>query len=348
MFTKEQAALVKGMLQRGDKQHHIAAYFGENSGRIIDVKSGKNWGDVEAAPFDRLPPPFRAPLAMLIDETMEVVQQLQTLEELIATTPEGSPSLVLRLCPALIEEVLKTRNSHNRSQRPNKIRQFMRAMQEGRWRLTGDTIKFGSNGVLLDGQNRLSAALLSGIALHTHVVFGIDPIAFRVLDSGAGRTGGDTFQVAGVANYHLVAQAVRWLMIFDSPSFDRGITVSNEDLFEHYRKHVNKDLLARCIAAAQKVRRTLPKGSLSAMLYLFMRKDTKTAAIFVQDLQKELRGANALLRKVDHLRSQTGSRVKETVITALTFMAWNGYRAGKLLTMPQLRWTDDEPHPEIR
>ena len=38
MLTREQACIALGMLQRGDKQHDIAAYFGENPGRIIDVK----------------------------------------------------------------------------------------------------------------------------------------------------------------------------------------------------------------------------------------------------------------------------------------------------------------------
>jgi len=36
------------------------------------------------------------------------------------------------------------------------------------------------------------------------------------------------------------------------------------------------------------------------------------------------------------------------VFTALTVMAWNGYRAGKPLTVAQLRWTDDEPHPDMK
>jgi hypothetical protein len=352
MFTREQAAVVLGMLERGDKQHDIAAHFGENPGRIIDVKFRRKepYKDVVAAPAHMLPKPGgHSPyVQQLLDASASLADQLRVLDELIQTTPEGAPSIVETLSCELIEEVLKTRNGHNRSQRTNKIRQFMRSMQDGRFPLTGDSVKFGSNGELLDGQNRMKAALLCGIPLRTHVVFGVDPAAFRFIDSGAGRTGGDTFQVAGVANHHLVSQAVRWLMIFDSPSMNRGVTVSNDDLFEHYRKHVNKDLMDRCVTAARRVRRTLPKGSLVAMLYLFTKKDDRMTKVFVHDLEKQVRGAQALLRRVDNLRSQTGSRVKETVITALTVMAWNGYRAGRLLTGPQLRWTDDLPHPEIR
>ena len=34
-LTAAHAALVKGMLKRGDRQHDIAAWFGVNGGRVI-------------------------------------------------------------------------------------------------------------------------------------------------------------------------------------------------------------------------------------------------------------------------------------------------------------------------
>jgi hypothetical protein len=36
-ITEEQAALVKGLLARGDKQHDVAAFFGVNQGRISEI-----------------------------------------------------------------------------------------------------------------------------------------------------------------------------------------------------------------------------------------------------------------------------------------------------------------------
>jgi hypothetical protein len=49
--------IIKGMLQRGDKQHDIAARFGVNGGRIAEIKTGKKWPDQPALPFDGLPQP---------------------------------------------------------------------------------------------------------------------------------------------------------------------------------------------------------------------------------------------------------------------------------------------------
>lgn len=51
------AAKVKGMLARGDRQHDIAAWFGVNGGRIAEIARGRRFRDVLPAPAGELPPP---------------------------------------------------------------------------------------------------------------------------------------------------------------------------------------------------------------------------------------------------------------------------------------------------
>ncbi len=55
-LTDYDAALVKGMLARGDRQHDIAAWFGVNGGRIAEVASGMTFDWVRPVSED-LPPP---------------------------------------------------------------------------------------------------------------------------------------------------------------------------------------------------------------------------------------------------------------------------------------------------
>ncbi len=55
-LTSEQAAIIKGMLIRGDKQHDIAARFGVNGGRVAEISTGKTFKNVAAAPQKLLPP----------------------------------------------------------------------------------------------------------------------------------------------------------------------------------------------------------------------------------------------------------------------------------------------------
>ena len=51
------AALIKGMLRRGDRQHDIAAWFGVNGGRVAEIATGARFDEVGPSPASVLPPP---------------------------------------------------------------------------------------------------------------------------------------------------------------------------------------------------------------------------------------------------------------------------------------------------
>jgi hypothetical protein len=55
-LSETQASIVKGMLQRGDRQHDIAGWFGVNSGRIAEVKDGHLHPAAPPASQHELPP----------------------------------------------------------------------------------------------------------------------------------------------------------------------------------------------------------------------------------------------------------------------------------------------------
>lgn len=54
-LNEQDAAVVKGMLNRGDRQHDIAAWFCVNGGRIAEIATGYKFGWVKAASTN-LPP----------------------------------------------------------------------------------------------------------------------------------------------------------------------------------------------------------------------------------------------------------------------------------------------------
>src|SRR5216684_5104576 len=104
------------------------------------------------------------------------MKAMSEIEKHLKDPPETS--VVIEVDPKTAEHILAERNKGNRPPKPNKVHQFSADMTRSRWGLTGDTIKFGTDGRLLDGQNRLSAGVRSGKSFRTHVVFGIDPGLF--------------------------------------------------------------------------------------------------------------------------------------------------------------------------
>jgi hypothetical protein len=55
-LTRKEASIVMGMLSRGDKNQDIAAWFGENPARIVEIAKGETYGNVPAAARNKLPP----------------------------------------------------------------------------------------------------------------------------------------------------------------------------------------------------------------------------------------------------------------------------------------------------
>lgn len=57
-LTEQDAATIKAMLRRGDRQHDIAAWFGVNGGRVAEIAAGRKFRAIVAATVDsNLPPP---------------------------------------------------------------------------------------------------------------------------------------------------------------------------------------------------------------------------------------------------------------------------------------------------
>lgn len=73
-LTEFDAALAKGMLARGDRQHDIAAWFGVNGGRIAEIANGSAFAWVHAA-IEDLPPPGPYPTGRQASEAQAALEQ---------------------------------------------------------------------------------------------------------------------------------------------------------------------------------------------------------------------------------------------------------------------------------
>ncbi len=65
------------MLNRGDRQHDIAAWFGVNGGRIAEIANGEKSREVEAATID-LPPKGPYVSGQRALKTLERLEHIRT------------------------------------------------------------------------------------------------------------------------------------------------------------------------------------------------------------------------------------------------------------------------------
>ncbi len=298
-------------------------------------------------------PPLQQKAERKIKAAMPLAEQIATLSEMIARPPTNSR--VVEFSPKLAEYVLTKLNLKNRPMKPAKIKKYAADLANGLWGLTGDTVKFGTDGMLKDGQNRLSACLRVGKPMISHVVFGIDPQLFARMDIGKNRTGGDVFAIAGISYAGHVAAAVRWLLILTGPDpSDRGAQFSNEDLLKAYREKFDADQLERSIQSALAVRKTChhPVGPLAALHYLFSERDEKRADEFFDEWAsgraKKARSPSRYLQKtLVEVAASSNNRVHENVRNALIIKAWNAFIARRSVSKADMRHAISEPMPKI-
>ncbi len=117
---------------------------------------------------------------------------------------------VLYVTPAMAKRWLETNIENNRIVRESKVDLYVSDMRGGRWRNTGETIKFNPDGKLIDGQHRLQALIESGVSGVTmSIAFDVPNDALEVIDTGAARRFADTLKMQEAVNRFASAAIVR-------------------------------------------------------------------------------------------------------------------------------------------
>ncbi len=274
---------------------------------------------------------------------------LPQLSKWLGSPPENSRRVTIT--PKVAESILADLNKGNRPKKPEEIRRYAADMKAGRWALTGDSVKFGTDGMLKDGQNRLSACVQAGVPFETHVVFGIDPLVFANIDCGKNRNPADVFHIAGISYPSTTAGAVRWVLLLQSNEAKARTTYQPDHLLREYGK-LDAEALEKCVKVARQIKRLTgqPTGPLAALYYLVRKKDPSTADDFFKDwaagsphpVQIKLQ------KKLMKMASENNGRVHDVVRTALLVQAWNHFVKGQKGAMTKLDWSIRMPFPTIQ
>lgn len=261
---------------------------------------------------------------------------------------------IIKVTPELAENWLTHRNIGNRKTSRTIVDRYARAMAEGRWMVTPQGISFDRDGLLLDGQHRLTAVMVSGVPVEMFVAPGFDRATFSVLDSGYKR---HASQIINVPHNTLVSSAARILGTVQGVIADKGAVggviaryADNDqiiDIIGDWPELVELSTLAKgCYSAAH-----IPA---SAHLAILAQASRTQYAHRIDSWGEGLRDGVGLDRTDPrlHLRNrfirdanQFNATKSRVLAYRLIARAWNAHAAG--LSMGVLRVRDDEETPQV-
>jgi hypothetical protein len=120
---------------------------------------------------------------------------------------------IVRITPAIAQRML-SRNKRNRPLSETHVKNLSDSFLAGDMILNGETIIFDIDEYLLNGQHRLQACIETKTPWDSIVIRGIDPEAFKTLDSGRKRSTADTLTMQGESHAANIASAAQALIAF--------------------------------------------------------------------------------------------------------------------------------------
>jgi hypothetical protein len=265
----------------------------------------------------------------------------------------------------IAKRYLKALPEGQRNLRKRVVERYAEAMKAGRWKLTGEAIKFDTHGNLIDGQHRLQAVVLSGTEIICEVQRNVPDDAFMDLDTGLARTPGDLLKIAGYSYTKNVGAIIRFLdslyKIEDDkiqPSSLAKRKCPPEILLEYADAHDEALIEAARRTTTKEARQVCsPPALFGALYFMFSEHNPKGAQEFfellIHGMDEDGKGFEHgrqdpvyLLRKfMLELKTSKHKRRPNFYKAALAVKAWNAFQDRQPLT--SLRYSENEGWPQI-
>lgn len=242
--------------------------------------------------------------------------------------------------PAIATKMLEA-NVNNRNKKRESIK---RGIEAGQWRLNGETIVFSDDGILLDGQNRLTACVESGIAIDTIVVRGVKQAAQLTMDQGVRRTLADYLKMNGIKNSADVSTIGQGLFVSDingleNAAYSNGIRsqYTITDMFEFCMDNMEGRIRPILRDTCRIARRYngVSKRLVGALLDTFRGIDEDDMSAFVEQLLGNAPRCSAVATLDNTLirnAQDKNGKLNHRTIAAYFIKAWNAYMTGCALT----------------
>lgn len=225
-------------------------------------------------------------------------------------------------------------------------------MQQGKWRMNGESLKFDEEGKLIDGHHRLVAAAENGLSFTTQVVRGLPLDARDTIDTGRSRSGRDALAFAHttdkIPNLDAVTVTLSRLIDWEKSRLHlagKGGKTTNSEIVEAYDRYPD---VGPAINAVRKCK--VITYSRTAWLYYLVAQHHRDEieeffARLADGCELPQHSPIAALRTRLFRAAQMNRSIPLGECLALLVKAWNAYLLKK--PVQTLRWQASEGFPQI-
>lgn len=236
----------------------------------------------------------------------------------------GLEMIVVDMTPELAQYIL-SRNESNRNIRKAAVNEYRESMRKGYWRLTGQGICLSRDGVLLDGQHRLTAVVQEGISIEMPVIIGVESGAQQYQDSGTKRTQADNLKMFdGEKNTARLVAMCKVLRLLDEGAYKNMVIDDTREMISEYREQFDW-LNEQPYGEAPKL-----SSFLAPILWIHAHGYDDEATLFFHEMST-LEGLTAkspvlaLKKAIDRRGSSKGIGQRTLEVTFMTFNALKAY-----------------------
>lgn len=245
--------------------------------------------------------------------------------------------------PDIARVYLAKNIENNRNVVIDRVGQYARDMESGRWRETTETIKFDSEGNLIDGQHRLRAVVRAGVTVRFLVARGLANDAVYVIDASLPRNAAGGLRMTGnqIANISTVVASAHLINAYENGVFrhshvqlGRADRMTVPESMEFVTDRLDELQSAAHTAASCRPHLLIPTSVIAAASAILARVDADAAKEFFEAIVSGQFGPNdpilILIRRT--VSDKVNSR-KVLPATQLFYIirTWNAWRAGETL-----------------
>lgn len=248
------------------------------------------------------------------------------------------------ITPTVARELLDNNNTRNRSVRKSQMEFLTGQLKNGKFVFNGETIVFGDDGNINNGQHRLRSCAEAGVDIDVLLCFGVPKGRFTTYDQSSRRTPGDVLSIEGHTNAIKFSAALRHIDNYYAggmgKSHANGDGVGRGDnsyVLELREKYEGVEAcVKRCLGFPRYTTATLA----AALYWLFAREDADAAERFFKIVEDTTQvgdshdsvmfEAATKLRKWLITNALGQRKAPSHVVANIWIKGWNAYRTANI------------------